>query len=316
MKHEIFSKAGQFITSKTGRTALKLKKASPDIMIVLGVGGIIAGTILACKATRKLDETLDEVKKDIDQVIRENSVETESGKLIPKEGEQSYRKAVAKAKIKGGMKIVKLYAPSIGVCALSIASICESHYILKKRNIQMAAAYVAVEEGFDKYRNRVISEFGEDVDRRMRFGAKDEEIEVAETDEKGKEKKQKIKIENIDPSDIGVSEFAKFFDEGSIHWTKDPETNLFRLNQIQRYCNEKLKARGHLFLNEVYDELDIPRTSAGCIIGWVIDGEKSHGEVSFNIYNKDRDANRRFVNGDENVILLDFNVDGYIYNLI
>ena len=64
--------------------------------------------------------------------------------------------------------------------------------------------------------------------------------------------------------------------------------------------------------------LDIPRTKAGQIVGWVYDPEHPVGDnfVDFRIYETNKESNRRFVNGYEPTILLDFNVDGNILQLM
>ena len=90
------------------------------------------------------------------------------------------------------------------------------------------------------------------------------------------------------------------------------------LRAQQQYANDKLIAQGHLFLNEVYDMLGLPRTKAGAIVGWVYDDNNAVGDnfVDFGIYDVHRETARDFVNGYERSILLDFNVDGVIYDLI
>lgn len=313
MKGKLFEKASQIVTSSTGRALLKLKKHSPEILVIGGVAGVIVATVMACKATSKLDQTLEEVKDEISTTIDNFSHETEEGKIIVDDGNPEYTKAVAKAKIKGGVRLVRLYAPSFALGFASICCVLYSHGILKRRNAALAAAYSIMDESYKKYRERVISEFGEQVDRRMRFGERTEEIEVTETNEKGEEEKKKILADLIDRDYVGNTDYARFFDESSIFWCKDAETNLKRVLEAQRFCNEKLKARGHLFLNEAYDELDIPRTAEGQFVGWIYKGYPS---IDFGVFNEKRAACRRFVNGYENVILIDPNVDGIIYDLI
>lgn len=112
-----------------------------------------------------------------------------------------------------------------------------------------------------------------------------------------------------------VSEYARFFDASCMRWTKDSEFNLTFLKQQEHYANERLRIKGHLFLNEVYDMLDITRTKAGQVVGWIYDEKNPIGDnrVDFGI-NDDR--NKDFVNGNENTILLDFNVDGNILDLL
>lgn len=112
-----------------------------------------------------------------------------------------------------------------------------------------------------------------------------------------------------------LSQYARFFDDGCKGWTKDAEYNLMFLKNQQDCCNNKLKAQGYLFLNDVYDSLDIPRTKAGQIVGWIYDEESPIRDncVDFGLY---LDHNKDFVNGYKNTALLDFNVDGNILDLI
>ena len=281
-----------------GHAQLLLKKHSPEILIFGGIVGMVGATVLACKETRKLDETLEKGKNEIAKVKENPEAET-------------YKRDLTFAYIHHGARVVKLYSPAILMGGASISAVLSGHSILRKRNLAMAAAYSAIDEGFKKYRERVVEEFGEEVDKRMRFGGKEEEIEVVETDDKGKEKTKKVK--GVTYADC--SDYARFFDCGSIKWTKNADANLFTLKQLERYANECLEARGHLFLNEVYDMLDIPRTRAGSVVGWIL-GEGNQNYVSFNIYDINDEAKRRFVNGLEENILLDFNVDGMIYDKI
>ena len=89
------------------------------------------------------------------------------------------------------------------------------------------------------------------------------------------------------------------------------------LRKQQEWANELLKSRGHVFLNEVYDMLGIPRTKSGQIVGWVYNSndEYSDNYIDFGVYDGGA-RSRAFVNGYEKAILLDFNVDGVIYDLI
>ena len=90
--------------------------------------------------------------------------------------------------------------------------------------------------------------------------------------------------------------------------------NLFFLKAQQTNANVQLTVRGHVFLNEVYDMLGLPRTAAGAIVGWV----RGNGDdvIDFGIWDNN-DINSDFVNGyNRSKILLDFNVDGVIYDII
>ena len=307
MKQEIINKATRLLSS----TQYQVKKHSPEILMVAGIAGTIVGTVLACKATTKVSEIIEEKNKNIEDVhtyLEDNTKEYT---------EEDSKKDLTIIYAQTGVKLFKLYAPAIGVMALSFASIIAGHKVLKKRNIAIAAAYAAIDKGFKQYRKNVIKEFGEGVDQQMRFGLKSKEIKKKDKDGKTVKETEYYIDPDANPLD-NISEYARFFDASSSNFAKDPEYNMMYLRRQQDYANEMLKSRGHLFLNEVYDLLDIPRSKAGQVVGWVYDkngNTKGDNYVDFGLYRNDQ-GTRRFVNGLEYNILLDFNVDGVIYDII
>lgn len=287
------------------RSLLIAKKYSPEACVALGVVGVVATVVVASKATLSLDSTLKEAQKDVDRVKQAFSEGAEGYT------EEMYQRdlAITYAKKAGG--IIKLYAPSAVLGAVSIGLIVGSHIILKKRNAGLLAAYAVLSEGFSKYRTQILNEFGEEVEFRVRNGLVEETVTEEVTDEEGKTKKQKVK--KLRPEQKYASQYAKWFDDSCQQWQRDPSLNLFFLKSQQNYMNDLLRVRGHVFLNEVYDAIGLPRTSDGALVGWVY-GEGDNF-VDFGIFDAN-DAQRDFVNGYANKILLDFNVDGVIYNLI
>ena len=302
------------VTRNLNRVGFQLKKHSPEILIVTGIIGIVTSAVMACKATTKINDILEDTKTQVDKV--HTVLEDES---ISKEtySEEDSKKDLAIIYAKTGLNFVKLYGPSILLGAVSIASIVTSNNILRKRNIALAAAYTVVDTGFKEYRGRVIERFGEELDKELKYNIKAENVKETFIDEDGSEKTVDKTVEMTDPHAC-YSNYARFYDDGCKGWTKDPELNLVFLKQTQQYANDRLRARGHLFLNEVYDMLGIPHSSAGQIVGWIYDEDNPNGDnyVDFGIYDTYKEKSRDFVNGYERVILLDFNVDGIIYNLI
>lgn len=304
------------IVTKVNRTfhkaGFQLKKHSPEILVVTGVIGVVASAVLACKATRKLDSVLEESKEQIDKIKDYIEEEGYSDEYTEKDASKDLTITYTQS----ALKIAKLYAPSVILGAASIGAIFGGHNILRKRNVALAAAYTAVDKGFKDYRNRVIERFGKELDRELKYNIKSDTVEVTELDEDGKEKTSKVTVNTVDPNEL--SEFARFYDDGCTGWTKDPELNLVFLKKQQCWANDLLKSRGWLTLNEVYDMLGITRTAAGMVVGWIYDEKHPIGDnfVDFGIYDINNEANRRFVNGLERTILLDFNVDGNIYDKI
>ena len=302
------------LTRKIHKVGFELKKHSPEILVTAGVVGAVATTVMACKATTKAGDILDEFNSNMDDI---NKV-VEMGK--EEYTEDVMKKDIAIVYVQTGVKFAKLYAPSVVLGALSITSILAGHNILRKRNVALAAAYATIDKSFKEYRGRVVERFGKELDNELRYNIKAKEFEEVQTDDKGKEKVVK---NNVQISELEASDYAKFFDEGCNGWTKDPEANLLFLKKQQTYANNRLKANGYLFLNEVYEMLGIPRTKAGQVVGWIYDEKNPVGDnyVDFGIYDTNKNtkwanANKDFVNGYERSILLDFNVDGDILNNI
>lgn len=279
------------------RKILTAKKNSPHIFFAAGVVGTIASTVLACRATLRLNETLDEIQKDVNEV--KNIQDPVSG---PVEFENVYpiqhqSMDLAYVYAKAGLKLTKLYGPSVLVGAASIGLLTGSHVQLTKRNAALMAAYAAVQKAYDDYRERVQEALGEKKELDIYHASQDETFE-------GK------KVKTSDPNKW--SPYARFFDEASPNWVKDPELNRLFVQCQQNYLNDRLQVKGHVFLNEAYDLLGIDRSRAGAVVGWVV-GPDGDNYIDFGIYEA---HNAAFVNGWERSILLDFNVDGVIYDKI
>lgn len=279
---------------------LKFKKHSPQIMVVAGATGTIVGAVWACKQTLKLEDTIDEAKAEIDEI----KANTED------------KKELVKVYAKGLGKVAKVYAGPIVIETLSLGMIFGSNNMMRKRNAQAAAAYATLQSMYNKYRKNVIETYGEDVDHNMRYGIKKEIIEEVVTDEKGKTKVEKKEIAVIDSDSIRQgSDYARFFDESCQGWDKCAEYNLMFINGVRSYCQNMLVSRGYLFLNEVYKVLGMEPSFAGNYVGWIYNPNDPSlaNEIDFGVYEY-YERNRAFVNGYENVVLLDFNVDGDLIN--
>lgn len=292
------------VNGVASKAVMKLKKHSPEILVVAGIAGTVVSAVLACKATTKVAEILDETKGTLDTIhdgmetgaINGQEYTTEDGK-----------KDTVVVYAQTGMKLAKLYAPAIILGTLSITSILASNNILRKRNVALGAAYAAIDKSFKEYRGRVIERFGEQVDTELKYGIKAKKFEEIEVDpETGKEKKVKKTVMVADPN--LQSDYAVYFDSKSRNYETNPDYNRMFLKAQQAFANDKLQTRGHLFLNEVLDDLDLPRTPAGQIVGWTKDGPD--GYVNFRIVEVERETED---GRHEPTLLLDFNVEGNIW---
>ena len=294
----------QSVNGVASKAVMKLKKHSPEILVVAGIAGTVVSAVLACKATTKVAEILDETKGTLDTIHEGMETGAISGQEYTTE---DGKKDTVVVYAQTGVKLAKLYGPAIILGTLSITSILASNNILRKRNVALGAAYAAIDKSFKEYRGRVIERFGEQVDTELKYGIKAKKFEEIEVDpETGKEKKVKKTVMVADPN--LQSDYAVYFDSKSRNYETNPDYNRMFLKAQQAFANDKLQTRGHLFLNEVLDDLDLPRTPAGQIVGWTKDGPD--GYVNFRIVEVEREIED---GRHEPALLLDFNVEGNIW---
>ena len=290
----------------------KVEKHSPEILMGVGVVGVVTGTVMACRATLKLNDILEEAQETRDKIKEVESNPDYEDKYTAEDA----KKDLAVNYIQTGVKVAKLYAPAVAVGVAGVGCVLASHDIMKKRNVALSAAYLTVDKSFKEYKQRVVDRFGEEVEKEIRYGIKAEEIVETVTDEEGNETTVTETVNTMNPT--LYSDYARFFDEASPCWQNDPEYNLMFLRAQQQYANDLLRAKGRLFLNDVYEMLGLEKSKAGQIVGWVYDRENPNGDnfVDFGIYDMSKERVRAFVNGYETNILLDFNVDGNIWDLM
>jgi hypothetical protein len=305
---QALTNAKSLFTKVAGRPLALASKYSPEILLGLGAVGMVASTVLACKATLRIDEINSEANYKLAKI--RNGRETMDEEQYT---DEEYKKDLGITYIQTGVNYLKLYGPSVTLGIVSMGLIFSSYGILSKRHTAAMAAYKVLEDAFSKYRERVVDSLGDEKDRAFRFPSTEEKITVEETDSEGKVKKLKKTVTHLDPE--GLSEYARFFDKMSSEWHSDPEYNLMFLRTQQNYANDLLRCRlnGIVFLNEIYTMLGIPISEAGQVVGWVRGNTDGDGYISFGIYD---DNARDFVNGYNDSILLDFNVDGLVWDKI
>lgn len=290
------------ITGKIARPALRLKKISPQIMFVAGTVGVVGAGVLACRATLKIDETLEKATQR-ELTIQQLTHNEEEGFEADK-----YDRHMAHAKAKLILDIAKLYAPAVGLAVVSIGLLTGSHVTLNRRNAAGAAAYATLDQAYKQYQQRVADKYGAEEAELLRHGT--QIVEESVIDDAGKIKKTKKN------RSAGLSEYAQCFEESNPNWRPGGNANWFFLHSQERYWNDHLQTHGYVFLNDVLESLDLPKTKAGQVVGWVAGETKGDGYISFGIFENEHDEKiREFMTGVEDSVWLDFNVDGIVLDL-
>lgn len=316
------------ITRAFGRLGLQLKKHSPEILVAAGIIGGVAATVMACKATTKIAGVIDKTKESVEMIhqgVEDGEVVTviDGEEHVVPYSEEDAKKDLAIHYAKAGLEFAKIYGPAVLLGAASITCILVSNGIMRKRNLALAAAYMAEHTSFKEYRGRLIERFGKEIDRELKYNIKAKEIEETTVDENGEVKTEKKVADTVDgkliqTSFMNYSPYAIVFDESCTGWCDDAEANKFFLIQQQRYANDLLQRRGHVLLNDVYDMLGVKRTKYGAQVGWMWNknGEYEDNYIDFGMFDIVDENARDFINGNKKIIILDFNVDGPILDLI
>lgn len=286
------------VSRSVARSLLKSKKNSPQMFFGVGIVGVIGGTVMACRATLRLPEVLEEFQEEI--VETKEVGERRVASPVDTYSESDLHKDVLYVYGKNTLHVAKLYAPAAAVGGVAIAALTGSHVTLQRRNASLTAAFAGVATAYDEYRKRVTAELGNERELDLYHATENRIIHTPEGDT------EVIKV--VDPS--RWSPYARIFDESCAPYEKGPGVNRIYVQAAQNYYNSLLQVRGHVFLNEVYEHFGFEHTRQGSIVGWLFnsDGDNYIDFGMFDAYNAD------FVNGHERSIILDFNVDGIIFD--
>lgn len=318
-KSELMNKA----TRSLNRLGLRIKKHSPAICIVVGIGTGIAATVSACKATTKLQDVLDHRAAENEKFLKGMeeghaiTVNAEGNQQIVEYTKEDCDRDMMINKVHTVLDVAKLYAPAVALGTISIVSTLAGYKILNNRYMGASAALAAVTKDYKGYRSRVVERFGEELDRELKYNLQTVEVEETVKKEDGTEETVKKTVQ-VSRGPVG-SAYAIIWDDGNKGWRNDPEHNRFFIQQVMDWANDRLEEKGHLYLNEVYDALGAPRSRAGQRVGWVRNNPNGDGRVDFLIYQmaaNGYEPAKRFINREEATVLIDFNVDGEIDDIV
>jgi hypothetical protein len=310
------------VSQVAGRTGLVLSKYSPEILMGLGVVGAVVSTVLACKATLKINNVLVKSNADIDRIkyAHDNVIDPQVYS-----SEREYMTDLTAAHVEKVINIGKLYALPVAVGVVSIGCLIGSHGIMNQRSAALLGAYTVVEQAFDAYRKRVVEAIGPEQEGLIKMGLKEETVTETVVDENGKKTKVKKTVQKV--SDIKPEDYNRVFAKHITPYFNDSVVlNEAFLKSQENYFNDKLIIKGHVYLNEVYEALGYEHTDYGAVVGWVNSDKRGKGEqgdnfVSFgmsspNFYLKGDGMGVNGWNKDHQAFYLDFNVDGTIFGKI
>lgn len=296
------------ITTAFHTGVARISKHAPTILSVTASAGVIATGYLAWKAGTRFEDV---EGRDWDR--RKECLR--NADIIP---DEDVPKIERKNRILFILDTVQTVAPAAIVGAATITMIYFSNSISKKRLAAMGAAYATLQTAFDGYKRTMVEALGkESVDKILKpklpnVGKSAEEILSSDN------KSDAANVSDAVVNSIkALSPYARIIaEESSTCWDPNEDYTSQNLAAVQLWANRRLERKGHLFLNEIFDQLGLSRTREGAVVGWLKNGEGdgyvSFGEFDASIYRVPSDDYTRV---DSNFIV-DFNVDGVIWDKI
>lgn len=311
-------------TSPLGR---KVVMNAPKILFGIGVASTVGAVGASIVGGIKAADVIDEAHEKIEEIHETPYEEGHSDKAESKE--------LLKVYAKTGGEMIKIFWPTIVLTTVAIGCFTKSTIILNQRNAALVAAYNGLDKAFKLYRGRVIDAEGEEKDREYYLGAYETTKEIERVDEEtGEITKETVTYEELPWEDMNGDPYTIILDDRSAIWSRNPDSTLHNLKMVQELAEHKLRTQGSLFLNEVREMLDVPRTKSGAALGWVLEEDKekcrTSNYIDLGVFYKNV-ANGTYVDkydrgyrtkvdeildGGANPIVLHVNPDGIVYDLM
>lgn len=282
-----FKNTGDKIVKASTKAGLKLKDASPKIMVIGGTIGLVAAGVIAVKKTiNEYDAVIEQHNENLKKIKELRAAAQEGEEVLLPDGseytEDDYKKHLAFTYIRTGGKLIKVYAPALVLALLSVFSILKGYKIIEGRHLAAVAEAYGLRETFKKYRGRVAERFGEAVEQELFVDGEHQLITEEETDPETGETKNVTKdtlVAKRPPEECDV--YSYIFDAANCPytWNRHPGYNYQFLVQMQNQANDYLRRHGSITLNEVLKALgfqDIP--AEAMTLGWMLDNPTGYGD--------------------------------------
>ena len=314
----IFSSAINF----GGKIIKKVKFRSPELFIGAGVVGLVGAAVVAVRrGVRWHTAAKAEVLHDLETIKKAEG----SPQYTREDRVRDYAQVIGK----GVWSFTQIYGPSVAVGAASVVSILAGTGILKGRLAAMTSAAATAQAALDRYRQRVREKLGEDADYEFAYEVSSKKAKIKHEDGS----KESLVTYHLVPSSgewMAASPYSRLWDENAMEWCANRDIQFLTLRSLENHFNRELDVRGVVFLNDVYKALGLPMSKDAALVGWIKDYEKpkmaklaaelgripGDGVISFGVFENESPSARAYLSGDDDRVVLDFNVDGVIYDLI
>lgn len=314
----IFSYAAKFGSN----LIQKVKFRSPELLIGAGVVGLVGAAVVAVRrGVRWHSAAKAEILHDLETIKKAEG----SPEYSREERVRDYAQVIGK----GVWSFTQIYGPSIAVGAASVVSVLAGTGILRGRLAAVTSAAATAQAALDRYRQRVREKLGADADYEFAYEVSAKKAKIKHEDGT---KETQVTYHLVPSSGewMSASPYSRLWDESALEWSPNRELQYLTLRSLENHFNRELDVRGVVFLNDVYKALGLPMSKDAALVGWIKDYSKPNmaklaaelgrvpgdGVISFGVFENESPSARAYLSGDDDRVVLDFNVDGVIYDLI
>lgn len=222
-------------------------KHSPDILIAIGIAGMVTTTIMAVKETPKAIKLMEEEKERQNAKLLEEAVENG----------QDACEQISKLNAIDIIKVTwKCYTPAVILCILSAGCILSGNKVNKRKNAALATAYALTENAFSEYKNKVVETIGEKKEQTIR-------------DSIAKDKIVDNPVSRCEVYDTGYGKTLCYDAMSGRYFRSDIE----HIKKVVNKLNKRMLSEMYISLNDFYYEIGLRCTDRGEEVGWNINNE-------------------------------------------
>lgn len=232
----IFTKSAHKINVVSHKAAFQVKKYSPEILIGVGVAGLIGTVVLAYKYRPKVDEVVSKIEE---KRSNEEPVNTlvEIGNIATALG------------------------PAIVLGTGSVGCILLSHKIMRDRLLGVSAQLGVAAMEKEYFRNKYKELYGEDALRELERPVKNQEVKMVDNDTGEVTTEEK-------PVPVRLQLNGCWWEDSEYYVSDDDSYNEMYIKTVVEKATDKLFERGYLPINELQDMLGVERSRRGAGLGW------------------------------------------------
>jgi len=287
------------------RTGAVIYKHRADIEFVAGLSLVGLGTGMLIKDSEKIAHAFHDHAYRMEQIDDFDRIDAEDEGAGWRDAKE--RKEFVRADIKYTIKdLSKTVGKDVGVIVAGEVLQGISHMSLNKQLANATLLAANLSTAYVNLKQRVVEDQGQEKLDEYLYGPQVKKV-VVDEDGNVTETTELVKDSN---GQVNLPPHCFFFDEVSTKFSKSRGVNRDTVHNLYVWLNQRLRAEGFLWENDIRREFGVPLVECGWTSGKIYDKNGPENQISFGLENiRDGSAEQRFMDGNENSVLIRLNMD-------